>query len=340
MASGTLTKPAAAAPGGWQRFRRNLAALSALWFLFFVLVGSFLFPFLLDPARSEPSPHNFKPPGHRGELTVVRHENGQAVEKNLTFTYLWGADVNGRDLLRRTIEGGRVSLMVGLCAAALSLTIGTLVGMTAGFLGGRVDHIIMRGVDVLYAIPRLLFVLVILGALQRPFQQWMGSIHVWSDQRDLAWLKSWIGSAVPYSRTILMILCLGLIEWLTMARIVRGQVLVLKEQQFIAAARALGRSNWAIMRRHLLPNLWTIILTYLTLTVPVVIMDESFLSFLGLGVEEPATSWGALLKEGAQAVNPIESRWWLLIFPASVMSLTLLALNFVGDGLRDAFDVR
>ena len=186
----------------------------------------------------------------------------------------------------------------------------------------------------------LLFMLVIISALDRPFQGWLDHQRTAAEAAGHANLKSWIESALPYSRILLMILCLGLIEWLTMARIVRGQVLVLKEQQFIAAARALGRNPWAIMRKHLLPNLWTVILTYLTLTVPVVILDESFLSFLGLGIEEPAASWGSLFKDGAQAINRLESRWWLLIFPAALMSLTLLALNFIGDGLRDAFDVR
>jgi peptide/nickel transport system permease protein/oligopeptide transport system permease protein len=130
-----------------------------------------------------------------------------------------------------------------------------------------------------------------------------------------------------------------MLEWLTMARIVRGQVLVLKEQQFVAAARCLGQTQWRIMFRHLLPNLWTVILTYLTLTIPIVVLDESFLSFLGLGIEEPAASWGLLLGEGAGAINLVEPRWWLPVFPALAMTATLLALNFLGDSLRDALDV-
>jgi oligopeptide transport system permease protein len=136
------------------------------------------------------------------------------------------------------------------------------------------------------------------------------------------------------------VLAIGLIEWLTMARIVRGQVLVLREMTFVTAARAMGQSPWVILRKHLLPNLATVILTYLTLTIPAVILTESFLSFLGLGIEDPAASWGSLLKDGAQVINPIDSKWWLLAFPAVLMSLTLLALNFLGDGLRDAFDPR
>jgi peptide/nickel transport system permease protein/oligopeptide transport system permease protein len=147
-----------------------------------------------------------------------------------------------------------------------------------------------------------------------------------------------VNGIIPYSRILVMIVSLGLVEWLTMARIVRGQVLVLRETTFVTAARAMGQRPWVILWKHLLPNLATVILTYLTLTIPAVVLDESFLSFLGLGIEAPAASWGSLLKDGAQAINPLESKWWLLVFPAGMMSLTLLALNFLGDGLRDAFD--
>ena len=317
---------------GWQRFLHNRVAVAALGVLVLIALISFLVPAFLEPARSQVSANNFLPPGSSGEVKLG--------DTTRTLHYPLGTDVNGRDLLARLIQGGRVSLLIGVCAAALSLFIGTLVGLTAGYLGGKVDSLLMRGVDVLYAVPKLLFMLVIISALDRPFQGWLDHQRTAAEAAGHANLKSWIESALPYSRILLMILCLGLIEWLTMARIVRGQVLVLKEQQFIAAARALGRNPWAIMRKHLLPNLWTVILTYLTLTVPVVILDESFLSFLGLGIEEPAASWGSLFKDGAQAINRLESRWWLLIFPATFMSATLLALNFLGDGLRDAFDVR
>jgi peptide/nickel transport system permease protein/oligopeptide transport system permease protein len=143
---------------------------------------------------------------------------------------------------------------------------------------------------------------------------------------------------VESSRIAILILTLGFIEWLTMARIVRGQVLSLKERQFVTAARALGQSHIKILTRHLLPNLVGIILVYLTLTIPAVIIDESFLSFLGLGIQAPQASWGSLLADGAGAINPVRSFWWLLVFPATAMALTLLALNFLGDALRDAFD--
>ena len=317
---------------GWQRFLRNRVAVSALAVLVLITLVSVIVPFFMTRELNEVSPNNFLPPGSHVEITV----GGETA----TLHYLLGSDVNGRDLLSRLIQGGRVSLLIGFCAAALSLFIGTLVGLTAGYLGGKVDGLLMRGVDVLYSVPKLLFILVIISALDRPFQDWLGHQRQAADAAGHANLKAWLDAALPYYRILLMILCLGFIEWLTMARIVRGQVLVLKEQQFIAAARAIGRGPWSIMWKHLLPNLWTVILTYLTLTVPVVILDESFLSFLGLGIEDPAASWGSLLKDGAQAINRLESRWWLLIFPATLMSLTLLALNFIGDGLRDAFDVR
>ena len=329
-----MTSPAAAAlsSNGWQRLKKNRVAMISLFVLISITLICFVLPFFFNPVRTDVSNNNFVPPGTKA---MVKTAEGPA-----PLTYAWGSDVNGRDLFARVVEGGRVSLIVGLCAAAVSLFIGTLVGLTSGYLGGKVDALLMRGVDVLYSVPRLLFMLVIIASLDRPFQEGLDHLRQWADAGAHASIKGWLDKMIPYSRIILMIFCLGLIEWLTMARIVRGQVLVLKEQQFIAAARALGRGPWAIMRKHLLPNLWTVILTYLTLTVPVVILDESFLSFLGLGIEEPAASWGALLKEGSQAINPLESRWWLLIFPAAVMSTTLLALNFVGDGLRDAFDVR
>lgn len=328
-APATLAVPAAAgAPGGWARLRRDRVAMGGLWVLIVVALVCFLVPPFMDAARNAPSSATFQPPG-----TQVADAEGNV------RTYLLGTDANGRDLLFRILSGGRVSLIVGLCAAAVSLFIGTVIGLTAGYLGGKVDAVLMRGVDVLYAMPRLLFVLILISALQEPLflllEHWRHQFQLWDWPSFVAMAEG----IRPYSRTLILIACLGAIEWLTMARIVRGQVLVLREQQFVAAARCLGQSHWKIMTRHLLPNLWTVILTYLTLTVPVVVLDESFLSYLGLGIDEPAASWGALLKEGASALNPLEFRWWMLVCPAVAMSITLLALNFLGDGLRDALDV-
>lgn len=237
-----------------------------------------------------------------------------------------GTDVNGRDVLHRVVEGGRVSLVVGVAGALVSLVIGTGYGLVAGYVGGRLDGALMRLVEVLYAIPRLVIILVLVNTFDAGVKGWMAA----------AGLAAWIG----YSRLAIMVVALGLIEWLTMARIVRGQVLALREQQFVMAARALGQSRVRIMLRHILPNLAGIVVTYVTLTVPAVILDESFLSFLGLGIQAPQASWGTLLSDGAQAINPVRSNWWLLLFPAAAMSLTLLALNFLGDSLRDALDPR
>ncbi len=353
MSSAALSLPA---PGraasepltGWDRLKLDRMAMISLLVLVLSALACFTVPPLLNrldwmqktggfqlwgdaadvSVRNQPSNSTYGPPG-----VLVTTEPG------IVYKALLGTDANGRDVLYRVLSGGRVSLVVGLCAAAVSLFIGTLVGMTAGFYGGKVDSFLMRLVDVLYANPRVLFVLILISALTGPLALAINDARAAAEARNWITIKAWVDEAIPYQRTIILIFCLGFIEWLTMARIVRGQVLVLKEQQFIAAARVVGQSQWKIMTRHLLPNLWTVILTYLTLTVPVVVLDESFLSFLGLGIEEPASSWGTLLKEGAGAINPLVPRWWLLVTPAAAMGVTLLALNFLGDALRDAFDV-
>jgi peptide/nickel transport system permease protein/oligopeptide transport system permease protein len=212
--------------------------------------------------------------------------------------------------------------MVGFSGAIVSLLIGTAVGLVSGYCGGAIDALLMRSVDVLYAIPRLILIILANFVFDPYLQPRLANF-----QNGI-----WLG----YSKILILILALGCIEWLTMARIVRGQVLTLKTLPFVQAARALGQSHIQILLRHLLPNLSGIIIVYLTLTIPAVMLDESFLSFLGLGVQPPQASWGSLLSDGAQALNPVKSHWWLLAFPAACMSLTLLALNFIGDALRDA----
>jgi peptide/nickel transport system permease protein/oligopeptide transport system permease protein len=198
----------------------------------------------------------------------------------------------------------------------------------------------MRLVDILNSIPSLLFVMIFISAFDGYFKDGLDGIRLWSQKHQWGGMEKFAADLIPYSRIGILVLSLGFVQWLTMARIVRGQVLVLKELAFVTASRAMGQRWWGVLWRHLWPNLSTIVLTYLTLTIPAVIRDESFLSFLGLGIEDPASSWGSLLKEGAQVINPLESKWWLLAFPAALMSASLLALNFLGDGLRDAFDPR
>ncbi len=292
-------------PGAWRRLRRSRRVLAAVGVLALLSAAAVVGPMLAPEGYAEPSPATFEPP---------------------SWAHPLGTDLNGRDLLYRVLSGARVSLLVGLAGALVSLCIGTAYGMIAGYVGGRVDAAMMRGVDILYSVPRLIFILVFINAFDARLKQWLVTQG----------LTDWVG----WSRLVILVVSLGLIEWLTMARIVRGQVLALKSLAFVSAARALGQSHTQIILRHLLPNLVGVVVVYLTLTIPSVILDESFLSFLGLGIQAPQASWGLLLSDGAQVINPVKSYWWLLVFPAIVMSLALLAFNFLGDGLRDALDPR
>jgi len=219
--------------------------------------------------------------------------------------FLFGTDNTGRDLLSRTLMAGRISLAIGLLAGITAVVIGVIYGATAGFAGGRTDEVMMRIVDVLYSLPFIFFVIMLVVFFGRNF--------------------------------ILMFLAVGAVLWLDMARIVRGQALSIRRQEFVQAAEALGVSRAGILFRHVVPNLLGPVVIYMTLLVPQVIILESFLSFLGLGVQEPMTSWGVLIAAGAKNIG---SANWLLVFPAVFLVSTLFALNFVGDGLRDALDPR
>jgi oligopeptide transport system permease protein len=236
----------------------------------------------------------------------------------------FGTDLFGRDLLTRTLYGARISLLIAVAATAISLTVGVTYGMISGYVGGRVDNLMMRALEVIYALPTLILVIVLVATLEDPATRLLQAMGLRSVQ----------------PRVVLLFVFVGLTEWLTMARIIRGQVLVLRQQAYVQASFALGRSHRMILWRHLLPNLTGIILVYLTLTIPAAMLDESFLSFLGLGVQAPQASWGTLVSEAAQLINPLHSYWWMLLFPGGMMALTLLALNFLGDGLRDALDPR
>ncbi|OXE36714.1 MAG: peptide ABC transporter permease [Phenylobacterium zucineum] len=221
----------------------------------------------------------------------------------LTQGHILGADALGRDLLARLLSGLQVSLMIGLVATGVSLVIGVTWGALAGYLGGVVDEVMMRIVDVMYALPFIFFVILLMVTFG--------------------------------SHIVLIFVAIGAVEWLTMSRIVRGQTLSLKQKEFVEAARAAGLTKGAIIVRHIVPNLLGPVMVYVTLTIPAVILSESFLSFLGMGVQPPAASLGTLIAGGAQ---DMELAWWLLVFPALTMLATLMSFNFIGDGLRDAID--
>jgi len=289
----------------WVKLRRNPAVIVSFSILVVAALAAALGPALMPATAGEVTRNSFLPPSAQ---------------------HLFGTDLNGRDLLYRVMLGAQISLIVGVTGALVSFAVGIVYGLIAGYTGGRTDSIMMRLVDILYAIPRLIFLLVLITALDPLVRKAMA----------IYGLQTLTG----YSKVFILVLCLGMTEWLTMARIVRGQVLSLKSRNFVVASRSIGQSHRNIIFQHLLPNLMGPALVYLTLTVPAVILDESFLSFLGVGVQAPLASWGLLLSDAAQVINPIKGYWWLLLFPVIAMSMTLLAFNFLGDGLRDALDPR
>lgn len=289
----------------WRRFLRSKPVIISGIFLLVLLTLVFLWPLISTYKPDATTDAQFKPP---------------------TSTHWFGTDVHGRDLLSRTFYGARISLLVGAVGAMVSLLIGVTWGAVAGYVGGRTDNAMMRAVDILYALPSIIFVIVLKSAFEKDLKTFLG--HHFSI------------ITASYASMVFLFIGLGAVSWLTMARIVRGQVLSLRSRNFVEASKALGASHTRILFKHILPNIYGIIIVYLTLTVPAIILYESFLSYLGLGVQPPQASWGSLIAEGTQQINSIRIYWWLIVFPGAMLATTLLALNFLGDGLRDAFDPR
>ena len=298
----------------WRRFRNNRAAVVSAWFLGCLLLAIIAWPVVLKICGAtfarlhgpdQLSDAQFSPPGAQ---------------------HWFGTDLHGRDLFSRVLFGAQISLLVGVVGAFVSLVIGVLWGAVAGYVGGRVDAVLMRIVDVLYSLPSIIFVIVLITTLGQMLKQ----SHLVQNSPALA------GAL----RVALLFVGLGAVSWLTMARIVRGQVLSLRTRGFVEASRALGGGPVRILARHIIPNIFGVVITYLALTMPAIILYESFLSYLGLGVQAPMASWGTLISDGVAQINPIRIYWWLIAFPGGVLVTTLLALNFLGDGLRDAWDVK
>jgi peptide/nickel transport system permease protein/oligopeptide transport system permease protein len=304
----------------WQRFRKNRPALFSAWFVIALLIAVVAWPVALKIAHSAgPTAASWAKIHAPEQLSDAQFQPPGAL-------HWFGTDEHGRDVLSRVLYGAQISLLVGFVGAAVSLVIGVLWGAIAGSAGGKVDGVMMRIVDVLYSLPSIIFVMVLLTTLGEKLKQLPVVRQSPTLEKELRLLILFVG--------------LGAVSWLTMARIVRGQVLSLRTRPFVDASRALGASPARILLRHIIPNVFSVVIVYLTLTIPAIVLYESFLSYLGLGVQPPMASWGSLISEGVDQINPIRIYWWMIVFPGSVLVSTLLALNFLGDGLRDAWDVK
>jgi oligopeptide transport system permease protein len=298
----------------WRRFKKNRPAILSAWFLVVLLIAIVAWPVILKISGT-----NFARLHNPNQLSDAQFSPPDA-------QHWFGTDVHGRDIFSRVLFGAQISLLVGVVGTLVSLVIGVLWGAIAGYVGGKTDDILMRIVDVLYSLPSIIFVIVLITTLGGLLKQ----THLVENSPALA------GGL----RVTLLFVGLGAVSWLTMARIVRGQVLSLRTRAFVEASRALGAKPHWILARHIIPNIFGVVITYLALTMPAIILYESFLSYLGLGVQPPMASWGTLIAEGVSQINPIRIYWWLILFPGGVLVTTLLALNFLGDGLRDAWDVK
>ena len=361
-----ITKGVSLGQDAWRRLRKNRIAIICLTTLVVIALLAFFTPLLpLQPPDHIATRLQYAPPrlsplwedtfkfdwqavqdtdAESPTASVDRDERVQRPYRDVGFAELnwlsrsmvrmryrlfgeWslssvcGRDELGRDLMSRVFWGARISLIVGLVAASVSLLIGVTYGSVAGYVGGWVDNVLMRIVDILYSIPFIFVVIFLITILS---------------QEDI---KGWLESH-GIDRVTIFYFVVGAIYWLTMSRVVRGQVISLKTEPFVEAARALGVSQARIIARHIFPNLLSIVIVYLTLTIPRVMLFEAFLSFLGLGVEPPDVSWGLLANEGIRVITPVRVYWWLIVYPSLALGVTLFALNFLGDRVRDAFDPR
>lgn len=291
-----------------ERLMRNRAAVVSALFLLGMVLACFVLP--IFPCIANPN------------ITDLDH-----IAAPCSWAHPLGTDHLGRDMLARVLYGGRISLLVGMAATGVALLLGLVYGLVSGYVGGRVDAVMMRAVDVLFALPFIVLVIVFSLSIEEPCRELTGAI---------VGLTGWSRESVaPILGLVPLFLAIGALGWLTLARIVRTQTLVIKEQEYVLAARSLGLGHLAILFRHIAPNLLGTVIVYTTLAVPGIMLTESTLSFIGLGVKAPNSSWGTLIKEGADRMEIAPT---LLIFPALFFCLTLLALNFLGDGLRDALD--